>query len=184
MTNRVPTVAITALVCLPLGILLGVLIHSSQSYSFQTQDCPVGSDRGFGHITGFFRKDSEWRGGVSKTDGRGKPEWLAFYNREGEREGPVINFWPEGNISHIKIYRNDELHGQYITFSMNGNLESMAYYKDGELVEESYFQNTEPAPAMNDFFAAIERANVQQLERFTAIFLHNVPEGPALRKND
>ncbi|QDS95112.1 hypothetical protein FF011L_38980 [Roseimaritima multifibrata] len=98
MKDRFPTIAITAIVCLPLGILLGGLIRSSQSYSYQTLDSPVGSGRGFGHLTGFFRDDAAWRGGVSKTDSRSKPEWFAFYNRDGKREGPVIHYWPEGNI--------------------------------------------------------------------------------------
>lgn len=184
MTSRFPTIAITALVCLPLGVFLGVLIHASQSYSYQTLDSPVGSGRGFGQLTGFFRNESEWRGGVSKTDSQSKPEWFAFYNRDGEREGPMVHYWPEGNISKITNYRNDEFHGQYIAFSRNGNLESMAYYKDGELIEESSFRNLESSTAVNDFFAKIGKANLQFEEEFKAEFLRDVPESSVLKKND
>ena len=184
MKDRFPTIAITALVCLPLGILLGVLIHSNQSYSYQTLDSPVGAGRGFGHLTGFFRDDAEWRGGVSKTDGRGKPEWFAFYNRDGKREGPFLHYWPEGNISKITNYQNGEIHGQYVAFSRNGNLESMGYYDDGKLVEESNFHNLEPSSAVNEFFANIEMANLQFDEQSITEFLRDLPEDSILKKND
>ena len=184
MKERLPTIAITASVCLPLGILLGVLIHSNQSYSYQTLDSPVGTRRGFGHLTGFFKDDAEWLGGVSRTDSRGKPEWFAFYNRDGKREGPVVNYWPEGNISGIVNYRNDKRHGQYIGFSRNGNLEMMGYYNDGKLVEGSNFRRLDPAPAVNDFFANIERVNQQFHQEAMADFLRDLPEDSIIRKFD
>ena len=164
MKDRFATIAITAIVCLPLGFYFGVLLHSNHSYSYQTLDSPVGSNGGFGHLTGFFKENGKWRGGVFKTDGRSKPEWFSFYNRDGKREGPVVNYWPEGNISRIINYRNGETHGQYVEFFRNGNLRSMGYYDDGELVEGSNFQNLEPPPAVNEFFAKIGKANLQFAE--------------------
>ena len=183
MTNRIPTIAITALFCLPIGISIGVLIHSNQSYSFQTLDSPVGSERGFGQLTGFFRNESKWRGGVSKTDGRNKPEWFAFYNRDGEREGPIIHYWPEGNISNVTHYQNGKIHGHYVAFSRNGNLEAVGYYDDGELVEDSDFRNINPTDALNEFFASIGEANSQLEEIFRDQFLRDLPDDSILKKN-
>lgn len=185
MRNRFLTIAITVLVCFPLGIFLGALIQSRQSYSFQTLDSPIASSgRGFGHLKGFFKDGAEWRGGVSKTDSRSKPEWFAFYNCDGKREGPVVQYWPEGNINKITHYRNGRLHGQYVAFSRNGNLEWMAYYDDGELVEESNFRRLNPRPAVNDFFANVERANIQFEDKAMADFLRDLPEDSIIKKRD
>ena len=184
MTTRFATIAVTALVCLPLGILLGVLIHSHQSYVYKTLESPVGSERGFGHLTGFFKKESEWRGGVSRTDARNEPEWFAFYNRDGAREGPVIHYWPGGNVSKVTHYHDGKLHGQYVAFSRNGNLESMAYYDNGDLVENSSFRKIEPTKAVNDFFASIEDANHQLDGKFRGELISNLPEDAILKETE
>lgn len=182
MNKRIATIAVTALVCLPLGIVIGVVTQSKQSFRYQTLESSVGTERGFGHLTGFFRDESEWRGGISKTDCRNKSEWFAFYNHDGEREGPFIYYWPEENISEVRHYRHGKIHGQCITFSRNGNIESMAYYDNGKLIKESHFRNLEPSVARSEFYANIEKANLQFQEESMADFLSALPSDSIIRK--
>ncbi|QDS95111.1 hypothetical protein FF011L_38970 [Roseimaritima multifibrata] len=84
--------------------------------------------------------------------------------------------------SNITNYRNGEIHGQYVAFSRNGNLESMGYYDGGELVEESNFRNLKPSSAVNEFFANVERANLEFDEQSITEFLRDLPEDSLLKK--
>lgn len=183
MTTRISVIAFTPLFCLPIGISIGFLIHSNQSYRFQSLDSPVGSERGFGKLTGFFKDESNWQGGVSKTDGRNMPEWFAFYNRNGKREGPVIHYWPAGNISTVTHFRDGKMHGQYMEFSRVGTLVTVGYYDNGELVVDSEFRNLNPTEAVNDFFANIGNANLQLEEKFRGAFLRGLHGDSILKKS-
>ncbi len=176
MIKRFTPLAATALICLTLGILIGFAIHSKQSYRYRTVECPVDSGRGFGHLTGFFREESEWRGGVLKTDSRHEPEWRAFYDRDGKRDGPMIHYWPEGNVESVIHFRHGKVHGQWISFFPNGNIQSMAYYDDGQLVKESHFRDLEPSAAINDFYATIGEANQQWEEAALDAWFQELPE--------
>ena len=129
-----------AVVCLAAGVAIGMLVERKKSYHYLTRDSPVAeSNSGISQLVGFFKGDSPWRGGYTKTDGQNEIVWHAFFNADGEKEGPSITYWPAGNVRQINHYRQGKMHGQYIVFYESGKLNVTGHYKDGELVDNKFY---------------------------------------------
>ena len=151
---------VIALVCLVLGFFIGKQFESRRSYHFKTIDAPVKeSGRGIGQLTGFFKEDSPWLGGYSKTNGQKERAWCNFYNKDGDKEGPSISYWPAGNVRVVTHYRAGKKHGPSFGFSESGNLITMYHYEDGDVVEGSEFRMDERTEAKNEFYEKLEKSN-------------------------
>lgn len=136
------------------AIYAGNLQFQSVAYMFEEdRQTPDG-----GSMVGFFSPgNSTLRGGYTKRRENGELEWTCYYNEQGERDGLLIHYFPNGNPAAITTFVDGVQDGMTVAFHSNGTVKQIGWLKDGKVVEESRARF--PESEVNAFIDALGEDN-------------------------
>ncbi|WP_139856798.1 toxin-antitoxin system YwqK family antitoxin [Aequorivita sinensis] len=63
------------------------------------------------------------------------------YNKEGQKDGELREYYKTGELKTIEYYKNDQLIDTTIGFDKNGKIIVKRYEKDGSSIFERYYEN-------------------------------------------
>ena len=160
-----PVVAVFVIGSLAIiGIFVFNVEFQHATYVYQEEEpSPLG-----GTLEGFFAgKDSPMRGGITKRRDNGELEWTCFYNKDGQRDGQLIHYYPNGNPAAMTTFVDGVQEGIALVFHPNGALKQIEWWRNGELIQGS--QSAFPKTPVNSFMDAIgEEGNLQQAMETTS----------------